>query len=146
MGAALTRPRTLSLGNAAAAPRHRALRADNAAVEVDPRWVIAVAATRSLEGGRAAIMTVESRRRVASLARSLGLREFDASLVIAIVQDAARRGEPLGGATAARLELVPQRSQVHGPSAGALLTMSLCLAGLLFTAMLWIAAWTTMTE
>jgi hypothetical protein len=146
MDGALASSRTLSLRNAAVAPRPRPSFSDNAAADVDPRWVIAVAAARSLEGGRAAIVTLESRRRVIALARTLGLREFDANLVIAIVQDAARRGEPLGGAMAERLEMVPQAAPSAAPSAGALLMMSLCLAGLLLTAMLWMTVWAALAR
>jgi hypothetical protein len=64
----------------------------------DPRWVLAVAAAAALEGGRGAVLVPERRRRLMRLSASLGVRAFDASLVLAIVQDAARRGEPLGGA------------------------------------------------
>ncbi len=48
---------------------------------------------KSIEGGRAAILRPERRRELFTRATSLGLRPFDATLVIAIVQDAARRGE-----------------------------------------------------
>lgn len=99
----------LRLVNAGAVPARQAMPAGNtaAADEPDPRWVLAVAAARMLEGGRAAILPNESRERVQRLASSLGLRAFDAALVIAIVQDAARRGEPMGGMVAERLRMVP---------------------------------------
>jgi hypothetical protein len=47
----------------------------------------------TLQGGRAAILTPESRDQLLGLAERLGLRTFDAHLLIATVQDAARRGE-----------------------------------------------------
>jgi hypothetical protein len=77
----------------------------------DPRWVLAARAALSLSGGRAAILIPEKRRALDACARRLGLRPFDASLIIAIVQDAVRRGEWLpdrgqGPAVAARLSLV----------------------------------------
>ena len=77
----------------------------------DPRWVFALRAALGLSGGRAAILTPDKRRGLDDLARRMGLRPFDAALVIAIVQDAARRGESIadrGGspAVAARLSLV----------------------------------------
>src|SRR6185295_11957443 len=60
----------------------------------DARWVLAVRASQSLEGGAAAILAPERRRRLISFALGMGLRAFDANLVIAIVQDAARCGLP----------------------------------------------------
>jgi hypothetical protein len=58
----------------------------------DARAILATRVAASLEGGRAAILRPESRRRVVALATRLGLRPFDANLIIAIVQDGARRG------------------------------------------------------
>lgn len=59
----------------------------------DARWVLAIRVAEAIEGGRAAILTPERRQRLLRLAVKMGLREFDANLVIAIVQDAARTGE-----------------------------------------------------
>ncbi len=56
----------------------------------DARWVFAVRVRREIQGGRAAIVAPESRKRLLKLAHRLGLRDFDANLVIAIVQDDAR--------------------------------------------------------
>lgn len=73
----------------------------------DARWVLACRVAASLEGGRSAILRPEARDRLLSQATRLGLRQFDANLVIAIVQDSARCGqEPLGLATAERLPLI----------------------------------------
>jgi hypothetical protein len=74
---------------------------------LDARWVLAVQVDRALQGGKAAIITPESRTRLLALAERVGLRPFDASLVIAVVQDAARQGEdPLGPLAVDRLRLV----------------------------------------
>jgi hypothetical protein len=74
---------------------------------LDPRWVLAVQVYREIEGGRAAIITPDARRRLMLVGRRLCLRPFDTSLVIAIVQDAARRGEdPLGPMSVSRIRLV----------------------------------------
>ena len=56
-------------------------------------------------------MTPERRARVLQTAERLGLRPFDANLIIAIVQDHARRGKDLGDAagTVALLEPPPRR-------------------------------------
>lgn len=71
----------------------RDTRADpHQAFAADPRWVLAARAASLLEGGRAALLTPDRRRRLMSLADRMGLRPFDASLVIAIVQDSARTG------------------------------------------------------
>jgi hypothetical protein len=61
----------------------------------DPRWVLAVRAYGQLQG---TAMTPERRQRVMRTAEHLGVRPFDASVIIAVVQDHARRGETLGDA------------------------------------------------
>jgi hypothetical protein len=62
----------------------------------DARRIVAARVVEALEGGRAAILRPEARRGVMTVARACGLRPFDANLVIAIVQDGARRGETVG--------------------------------------------------
>lgn len=61
----------------------------------DPRWVLAVRAYSQLQGST---LTPERRERVMKTADQLGIRPFDANLVIAIVQDHARTGLDLGEA------------------------------------------------
>lgn len=56
----------------------------------DPRWVLAARVQSQLEG---ATLPPEGRRLVMKLADQLGLRPFDANVIIALVQDRARRGE-----------------------------------------------------
>lgn len=55
----------------------------------DPRWVLAVRASEQLQG---ATLTPPSRDRLVRMAQTLGLTAFDAHLIIAVVQDQARRG------------------------------------------------------
>lgn len=55
----------------------------------DPRWVLATRAYAQLQGST---LTAERRQRVMRTAQQLGVRPFDASLIIAIVQDRARQG------------------------------------------------------
>jgi len=82
-------------------------RAAAALTPADARWVFAARVATSLEGGRAAVLSPERRERLIAGARTLGLRPFDANLIVAIVQDTARTtGAPLGPAAAERLELV----------------------------------------
>ncbi|MCP3902830.1 MAG: hypothetical protein GY715_04265 [Planctomycetes bacterium] len=61
----------------------------------DPRWVLAVRTQTQLQGS---VLSPERRTRVMRTAAHLGVRPFDASVIIAIVQDQARRGEPLSSA------------------------------------------------
>ena len=78
----------------------------------DPRWVLAVRTQALLEGST---LTPERRERVLRTAQQLGVRLFDANVIIAIVQDQARRGGSLGDA-ASSLALLerPNRSQSSG--------------------------------
>ena len=55
----------------------------------DPRWVLAVRTAEALEGS---VLAPQKRERLVRLGKVLGLSPFDANLVIAIVQDQARRG------------------------------------------------------
>ncbi len=104
----------------------------------DPRWVLAVRAAGLIEGGRAALLSQERRQRLHALASRLQLRPFDAALVIAIVQDAARAGEdPLGRQAQARVSLVGAGTKVREPSPALLMLASAALAGLFFAAMAW---------
>jgi len=90
----------------------------------DARWVFAARVASSIDGGRAAILTPEKRQRLLTQAQRLGLRRFDANLVIAIVQDSARCGhEPLGPTTSERLPLIRQPQ----PQVGAELPIALRL-------------------
>ncbi|MHC5113841.1 MAG: hypothetical protein ACYTGP_05375 [Planctomycetota bacterium] len=61
----------------------------------DPRWVLAVRTQSQLQG---TALSPERRAAVMRTARRLGVRPFDANVIIAIVQDQARRGEPLASA------------------------------------------------
>lgn len=58
----------------------------------DPRWVLALRTVAELNGP---ILTSEGRHRVLRNAQSLGIRSFDANLIMALVQDRARRGESI---------------------------------------------------
>jgi hypothetical protein len=61
--------------------------------EHDARVLFATRVASSLEGGSAAVLRPEPRARLRQMATRMGIRDFDASLIVAIVQDAARRGE-----------------------------------------------------
>jgi hypothetical protein len=84
---------------------------------LDPRWALAVRASSLLQGGRSAILPPESRRLLVSIGRDLSLRPFDANLIIAVVQDAARTGQdPLGADARTRLKMVPEPKQAQDPA------------------------------
>jgi len=93
----------------------------------DPRWVLAVRTADQLEG---AILRPEKRERLIRLARTMGLTPFDANLIIAIVQDQARRGyQPEYCPTAGESQL----AMVPAPSAARRLTGKLQNRQLLIT-------------
>ncbi|MBL1218063.1 MAG: hypothetical protein D8M59_11275 [Planctomycetes bacterium] len=56
----------------------------------DPRWVLASRAVDELQG---AALSPDRRHRLLRLAHRLGMRQFDACMVIAVVQDQARLGK-----------------------------------------------------
>ena len=64
----------------------------------DARWMLAEEARRALQG---TILAYEDRRKLLDLATRLGIRPFDANLILAVVQDRARRDEPLESASGA---------------------------------------------
>jgi len=70
----------------------------------DPRWVLAIRTNELMQGP---LLRPEHRENLLRLGRMLGLTPFEANLVLAIVQDQARRGEPLSSA-AGNLAMVPQ--------------------------------------
>lgn len=101
---------------------------------LDARWILAVQVERALQGGRAAIITPDARERLLILAERTGLRAFDANLVIAVVQDAAREGEdPLGPLAVDRLRLVREgdASPLYAPRRS--LARVLLVAGIVIT-------------
>jgi hypothetical protein len=111
----------------------------------DARWALAARTAESLEGGRAAVLPPQKRERLTRLATSLGMRPFDANLVIAIVQDGARSGEgPLGHGVTERLQLVqppqPRRGAFGGPSGWLMLVTLGMAAGIMLLLIEWIHA------
>lgn len=149
MSGAATNPRVLRLVNADALPvsrpRHAPAQAhtrdepiDGARLDaMDARWVLAVRTTMALEGGQAAILPPDDRRKLVALAMKMGLRTFDAAIVIAIAQDAARTGEALSGPGGAqsRLAMVRPASSGNDVGPGTMLLVS-CFVGALFFAVM----------
>jgi len=70
----------------------------------DARWRLATETQRALQG---AVLAHEDRRQLLALATRLGIRTFDANLILAVVQDRARRGETLESA-APTIAIIPK--------------------------------------
>jgi hypothetical protein len=85
----------------------------------DARWVFAARVASQIEGGRAAILRPERRDRLMRTARALAIRPFDASVIIALVQDTARRGETPPGYPPLTPGLAEALRAVPGPERGA---------------------------
>ncbi len=97
----------------AVASENLAAAANPALDPTDPRWVLAVRAYSQLQG---TALTFDRRQRLMRTADGLGVRPFDANMIIAIVQDHARRGAPLSSAagTVALLEPPARRRRSDG--------------------------------
>ncbi|MBB6430465.1 hypothetical protein [Algisphaera agarilytica] len=77
----------------------------------DPRWVLAVRVSEQLQGS---VLPPEKRDRLVKIGKMFGLTAFDANLIIAIVQDQARRGYapaycPTAGEPQLRMVPPPQK-------------------------------------
>jgi hypothetical protein len=91
---------------------------DSPSHERDVRRILALTTAQALEGGRAAILRPDRRRKLVSTATRLGLRPFEANLVIAIVQDGARRGlEPTAASESDLLNMIPATPAAQSRSA-----------------------------
>ena len=82
----------------------------------DARWLLAQSVWANLDPGCRGALAPEKRQRLITHGVRLGLRPFDSNMVIAIVQDRARRGESLGADVAAALGLVEAPSAPIGSS------------------------------
>ncbi|MEM9916275.1 MAG: hypothetical protein AAF911_15075 [Planctomycetota bacterium] len=77
----------------------------------DPRWVLAVRVAEQLQG---TVLPPAKRDRLIKIGKMFGLTAFDANLIIAIVQDQARRGYapaycPTAGEPQLRMVPPPQK-------------------------------------
>lgn len=82
-------------GAAVIAENRRAARQQPSLEPADPCWVLAARTYAEMHGST---LTPEKRQRVLRTADRLGVRPFDANLIITVVQDRVRRGEPLDAA------------------------------------------------
>ncbi len=82
----------------------------------DVRRVLAMKTAEVLEGGRAAILAPQHRRQLVRQGERFGMRPFEANLVIAVVQDAARRGDTLESEVVSRsLDVIPAPREGSSP-------------------------------
>jgi hypothetical protein len=92
----------------------------------------------SLHGGKAALLPPEARRRLVAGAVRSGLRPFEAHLVVAAVQDAARHGEVASRATATPVQ---QAAAAHERTARHALLIMLIAAALAVAAFSLLVSW-----
>ncbi|MFZ4575340.1 MAG: hypothetical protein ACOYN0_13140 [Phycisphaerales bacterium] len=121
---------------------HAAQRAAQSLPDDDLRTVFAVDVARALQGGRAAILTPERRRALVDGAGSRGMKPFEANLVIAMVQHAAREGEGAAAEPPRRRAPVAANSSpsASGLSAGVLFGITGLLAAAMFVVLRWVVA------
>jgi hypothetical protein len=103
----------------------------------DPRWVLAMRVSEAMEG---AVLEPSRRDRLIRLGRVMGLNAFESNLVIAIVQDQARRGLDVHGAVDS-LNMVPMSGKTPAGKARwrrVAVWVGLALAAELTIALLWL--------
>lgn len=105
----------------------------------DPRWVVATRTAAALQGE---ILPLQRREKLMGLGKSLGLTPFATTLIIAIVQDQARRGYSPENCPAAG---EPQLQMIDLPQPRARVTRRLTvaagIAALLVVELLAITLW-----
>lgn len=94
----------------AIARENQAAAANPALNPTDPRWVLAAQTQAQLQG---ATLTPEHRQRLMKTAKAIGVRPFDANLIIAIVQDHARCGQSLQNAHGVLAMVRQPRRRTH---------------------------------
>ncbi|MEZ6243037.1 MAG: hypothetical protein R3B57_08340 [Phycisphaerales bacterium] len=105
----------------------------------DARWVFAVRVAYAIEPGPEPALPPDRRRRLLGIAKALGLRPFDANLIIAIVQDAARSGDPLGASVEERLGLIRPAGR-RGASWASLALVVVASAATTAALVVWVAS------
>jgi len=106
----------------------------------DPRWVLAVRTAEKLQGE---ILAPEHREQLLRLGKLQGLSPFASSLIIAIVQDQARRGYaseycPTAGEPQLRMISPPHSDPRHRKAMHAALIVAALLAGELVALHWWL--------
>jgi hypothetical protein len=94
----------------------------------DPHWRLAMETSRRLDG---ATLAPERRLQLLGIARRLGVRPFDANVVIAMTQDRARRGEGLDGLDRLIRTAAPSSSDTLQRSTGTRLLVAASAAAMI---------------
>lgn len=103
----------------------------------DVRLVFAQRVAAHIEGGRAAILRPDVRKRLLVEGSAMGLRIFDANMIIAVAQDASQRGVPTDSH-----DVLGQLRFLGGVQQGESRLKLMFVAGLLATLIVgWLAAW-----
>jgi len=109
---------------------------------LDAQSIFGRRVVEQLDSGASALLTPERRERIIALGRRLGMSTFNSNLVIAQVQDAARRGEDLSRpAVQAKLDLVQEalhRKRMVG--AGIAIAALILAMGMLMALIGWVEA------
>jgi len=103
----------------------------------DPRWVLAARVFAQLDHGA---LEPQRRQRLIELAQRMGIRPFDAQVIIALVQDRARRGEHLHSAAPA-LAMIDLHDPAAAQPAQPILAAALFILGSSVLLTLLIARW-----
>lgn len=98
----------------------------------DPRWVLAMAAHARLGSG---LLGPKGRDRLITMGQGLGLRSFDAALVVAIAQDHQRRGVEISQASGMLALVTPPSAAL--PSWRAWIVAGVLAAGMVAAAAIW---------
>lgn len=109
----------------------------------DPRWVLAVRTAEMLEGD---VLPPDQRESLMRTGKVMGLSPFDCSLILAIVQDRARRGIaadhcPAAGESQLALIPLPQQRKVFSAFTDKPGQVALLAAGILALQALLIWVW-----
>ena len=104
----------------------------------DPRWVLAIRTAEQLQGD---ILAPDRREKLQRVGKLLGLTPFDVSLVIAVVQDQARRGHaPEHCPTAGQAQLCMVGLPQHGKHRRLTWTIAVTVAAVL-TVEMFVIGW-----
>lgn len=101
----------------------------------DPRWVLAMAAHARMGRG---VIGAHGRDRLMAMGRGMGLRPFDAALVVAIAQDHSRRGVSIQEASGVLSLVTPP--QPASPSWRSWFIAAVLAAGIVGGVAVWLAA------
>lgn len=110
----------------------------------DPRWVLALRTAEALQGS---VLPPEQRQKLIRLGKVMGMTAFDANLVIAIIQDQARRGYaadycPTAGEPQLQMVPLPRLARaIHNFPGRRMLMLACAIAAVLATEIIFFKWW-----